>query len=182
MRVVVCLSAMVLLTVWTFGWADEYRETVNTAAVSRRAPKPPPPPLAPCPPLPPGVNLQSHCETPTLEALKKKYLQTEGHADRGLNFYYFAAEFLDRHRLSRVVVAQQANFSLDKQTLFAELGLPEFKKQMQREGLTMDVYAYRFDYQGNKDYMLKVYMTNDQVYRAGYTESGLEIDNTWQDY
>jgi hypothetical protein len=182
MRVVLCLSGILLLTLWAPSWADDYSDAVNTSAVNRRTPKPPPPPLVPCPPLPPGGKIKSHCETPTLESLKMKYLQTEGYAKRGLNFYYYAAEFLDRHRLSRIAVAHQANFSLNKQTLFAELGFPEFKKQMHREGQILDVYAYRFDYQGNKDYLLIIYVTNDQVYRTGYTETNLEIDNTWRDY
>jgi hypothetical protein len=182
MRVVVYLSGMLLLVLSTPGLTDDDSNGINTSGINRRIPKPPPPPLAPCPPLPPGANIKSHCETPTLESLKKKYLQTEGHANRGLNFYYFAAEFLGRHRLSRIAVAHQANFSLNKQTLFDELGFPEFKKQMRREGQTLDVYAYRFDYQGNKDYLLMVYMTNDQVYRTGSTETSFEIDNSWQDY
>ena len=59
-----------------------------------RIPSPPPPPPAPCPPIPPGVEMEQTCETPTLDELRAKYLETEGPNNRGLNFYTMLVRIL----------------------------------------------------------------------------------------
>lgn len=161
---------------------NEAGEYIGSAQAGIPLAPPPPPPPAPCPPPPPGVSIKTNCETPTLEELKNIYLRTEGHANRGLNFYYFASQLFTEHRLSRTISSAQSNYAIDTQTVFDGLGFPDYEKKKIIRNQTMDLYAYRFDYQSDKDYLLIVYTVNGAVFQAGYSETNLEIDDSWREF
>ena len=150
--------------------------------IQRRIPYPPPTPPAPCPPMPPGVEMEQNCNTPTLEDLRKKYLETEGITNRGLNFYYYAGGFFSEHRFYDTDTVNQANYSFNTQTMFKKLGPPDYQKTLINNYETIEIYAYVFDYKSNKDYVMSVYTANGLVYRNGYSETALKIDDSWEKY
>ena len=155
----------------------------STSTKMRTPPMPPPPPLAPCPPPPPDGSMNYHCESQSLAALKHKYLQTEGHSNRGLNFYYFAGKLFSENLLTKNVRLFEGNYSLTRQTLFDELGNPDYAKRAVIHDKSLELYAYRFDYKGNKDYMIVVSTSLDgSVVQTGYTETRVEIDNSWREF
>jgi hypothetical protein len=147
-----------------------------------RIPSPPPPPPAPCPPIPPGVEMEQTCETPTLDELRAKYLETEGPNNRGRNFYYYAGAFFGKHKFYKITAPNQANYSFNTQTMFETLGPPDYQKSLMRDNQTMEVYAYVFNNKSNRDYVMVVYTVNGLIYRSGYSETSLKIDESWEKF
>ena len=158
-------------------------DQLNGPQTHRKIPDPPPPPPPPpCPPAPPGIDIKPNCETLSLEDLRKQYLQSEGNARRGINFFHYATTFFGEHRFYKTQAEYQANYSFNTQALIKELGPPDYQKTRVVNNETVKQYAYAFDYKANKDYLIVLETVNNLVYRIGYTETVIEIDNSWEKY
>lgn len=142
-----------------------------------RIPYPPPLPEYLCPRIAAVVKVNDHCYTD----LKNKYLQTEGQDNRGLNFYYYASEFFSAHSYGTDSI-HQTGYSVDVRGMVEALGLPDYQKSLRGNNEAMELYAYLFDYMGIKDYMMIVYSYNGTIYRIGYTQTAMGIDQNWSLY
>ncbi|KPJ87461.1 MAG: hypothetical protein AMJ53_18080 [Gammaproteobacteria bacterium SG8_11] len=157
-------------------YADDSAEISGKTELGK-IPYPPPLPKYPCPIIPLGVKVADHC----FEDLKNKYLQTEGHNNRGLNFYYYASDFFSRHSYG-VKSTHQVGYSADVRTMFEALGLPDYQTREKIENDAMELYAYLFNYKNNNDYLLVVHTAYGYIYRIGYTQTEFEIDESWRKY
>ena len=179
-KVLVQSGVLLAFTLLFVASTSTYSGEVDGIKSPRRIPSPPPVPLAPCPPMPPGVDMEQTCNTPTLDELRTKYLDTEGDNNRGLNFYYYSSAFFNKNRFYKTTTVNQANFSFNTQKMFEEIGLPDYKKKLTIDSETMDVYAYVFTNKSNRDYVMVVYTANELIYRYGYSETDLVIDESWK--
>ena len=66
--------------------------------------------------------------------------------------------------------------------MFETLGPPDYQKSLTRDNQTMEVYAYVFNNKSNRDYVMVVYTVNGLIYRSGYSETSLKIDESWESY
>ena len=179
-KIIVLRGVLLAFTLQYIASMSIYAGEVDGIKSPRRIPSPPPTPAAPCPPMPPGVDIEQTCKTRTLYELQTKYLDSEGENNRGLNFYYYSAAFFNKHRIYTTTTVNQANFSFNTQTMFEELGQPDYKKKLTKDNVYMDVYAYVFTNKSNRDYVMVVYTANELVYRYGYSETDLIIDESWK--
>ena len=97
-----------------------------------------------------------------------------------MNFYYYSSAFFNKNRFYKTTTVNQANFSFNTQKMFEEIGLPDYKKKLTIDSETMDVYAYVFTNKSNRDYVMVVYTANALIYRYGYSETDLIIDESWK--